>query len=238
MSDTTERGAFWEGVRDTLPVVPSFLPFGVVCGLASVNAGMPISAALGLPALVFAGSSQAVVTQIIQSAGAIWVAILSGCVVNLRMGVYSAALSPHLRDKTTTQRVLVAAFLIDQNFALLQQRQLTHPRDPHLVPYFAGMSTVFWSAWLLFCAVGIFAGNIVPASWQLEFAIPLSFVALGVASVRSTGMAAAAIVGGVASVLLFALPLKLGLIAACLSGLAAGLLTEQGWSRWMSHKPG
>lgn len=238
MKRSAARTAFWEGIRDTLTVVPSFLPFGVVCGLASVNAGMPVGAALGLPALVFAGSSQAVVTQIIQSAGAIWVAILSGCVVNLRMGVYSAALSPRLRDKTPAQRMLVAAFLIDQNFALLQQRQLTHPVDPQMLPYFAGMSLVFWTAWLLFCAVGIFAGNIVPASWQLEFAIPLSFVALGVASVRSVPMAAAAIVGGIASVLLFALPLKLGLMAACLSGLAAGLVIEQGWMRWTTRTPG
>jgi predicted branched-subunit amino acid permease len=238
MSRTPESVAFLDGARDTMSVVPSFLPFGVVCGLASVNAGMPISAALGLPALVFAGSSQAVVTQMIQSAGAVWVAILSGCVVNLRMGVYSAALSSRLRHKTPAQRLLVAAFLIDQNFALLQQRELTHPKDPHLVPYFAGMSTVFWTAWLLFCALGIFAGNIVPASWQLDFAIPLSFVALGVASIRSAPMAVAAVVGGIASVLFFSLPLKLGLIAACLSGLAAGLLTEQGWTRWTSHKPG
>ena len=238
MKNAAARTAFWEGIQDTVTVVPSFLPFGVVCGLASVNAGMPVGAALGLPALEYAGSSQAVVTQIIQSAGAIWVAVLSGCVVNLRMGVYSAALSPRLRDKTPAQRMLVAAFLIDQNFALLQQRQLTHPADPQLLPYFAGMSLVFWTAWLLFCAVGIFAGNIVPASWQLEFAIPLSFVALGVASVRSVPMAAAAIVGGIASVLLFALPLKLGLMAACLSGLAAGLVIEQGWMRWTTRTHG
>lgn len=238
MKSTSARIAFWEGLRDTVTVVPSFLPFGVVCGLASVNAGMPVSAALGLPALVFAGSSQAVVTQMIQSAGAIWVAILSGCVVNLRMGVYSAALSPLLRHKTPAQRMWVAAFLIDQNFALLQQRERQRPNDPQLLPYFAGMSAVFWLSWLLFCALGIFAGNIVPASWQLEFAIPLSFIALGVASIRSVAMAGAAITGGMASVVLFALPLKLGLIAACLTGLAAGLFIEQQSIRWTPRKPG
>ena len=40
-------------------------------------------------------------------------------------------------------------------------------------------------------------------------------------------MAAAALVGGMASVLLFALPLKLGLIASCLAGLVAGLLVQK-----------
>ena len=78
----------------------------------------------------------------------------------------------------------------------------------------------------MFCAIGIFAGNIVPASWQLDFAIPLSFIAIAATSIRSLPMGAAALVGGMASVLLFALPLKLGLIAACLAGLVAGLLTQ------------
>ena len=71
------------------------------------------------------------------------------------------------------------------------------------------------------------AGNIVPSSWQLEFAIPLSFIAIAATSIRSKPMAASALVGGIASVVLFALPLKLGLIAACLAGLLGGLLTQK-----------
>jgi hypothetical protein len=46
-------------------------------------------------------------------------------------------------------------------------------------------------------------------------------------SVRNRPMLAAALVGGSASVLLFDLPLKLGLIAACFIGMTAGLLTER-----------
>ena len=49
------RAAFWAGVRDTVAVVPSYLPFALVCGVASVNAGLSTSAAVALPALVFAG---------------------------------------------------------------------------------------------------------------------------------------------------------------------------------------
>ena len=46
-------------------------------------------------------------------------------------------------------------------------------------------------------------------------------------AVAGAAMVVAAVVGGLASVLLFGLPLKLGLIAACLLGLMAGLLTER-----------
>ena len=232
------RAAFWDGVRDTVGVVPSYLPFALVCGVASVNAGLSTSAAIALPALVFAGSSQAVLTQFIQSSASLWVAILSGCVINLRMAVYSAALSPKVRQFSTGQRMLIAAFLVDNSFAFMQKRELDRPNDPHLIAYYAGLTAVFWPSWLLFCVIGIFAGNIVPASWQLEFAIPLSFIAILVGSVRSVPMAAAAVVGGFASVLLFSLPLKLGLVVACLAGLLAGVFAEKGVHWWTSHKAG
>ena len=221
------RAAYLSGVRDTLLVAPSYLPFGLVCGLASVNAGLTTGAALAMPAIVYAGSAQAVMLQFIQSNAAIWVAILSGCVINLRLAVYSAAMAAKVRHLGTLQRMLVAAFLVDTTFAFLQARERSHPHDRHLIAYYAGTSTVFWIGWVLFCAIGIFAGNVVPMSWQLDFAIPLSFIAIAAMAIRTIPMAVAAVVGGAASVALFSMPLKLSLIAACAVGLTAGLLAEK-----------
>ena len=221
------RSAYLSGIRDTVFVIPSYLPFGLVCGVASVNAGLTTGASLALPALVYGGSSQAVLLQFLQGNASLWVAILSGCVINLRMAVYSAAMASKVRHLAKPQRMLVAAFLVDNTFAFMQERERTHPHDKNIIAYYAGVSTMFWSFWFLFCVIGVFAGNIVPGSWQLDFAIPLSFIAIAATSIRTVPMAAAALVGGLASVVLFALPLKLGLIAACLAGLMAGLLAQK-----------
>lgn len=220
------RAAYLSGIRDTVFVIPSYLPFGLVCGVASVNAGLTTGASLALPALVYGGSSQAVLLQFLQGDASLWVAILSGCVINLRMAVYSAAMASRVRHLGTGQRMLVAAFLVDNTFAFMQERERTHPHDKHIMAYYGGLTTMFWLFWLLFCVIGVLAGNIMPVSWQLDFAIPLSFIAIAATSIRSVPMGVAALVGGTASVLLFALPLKLGLIAACLAGLLAGLLTQ------------
>ena len=221
------RAAFLSGVRDTVTIVPSYLPFALVCGVASVKAGLTTGASLAMPALVFGGSSQAVMTQFIQSSASLWVAVLSGCVINLRMMVYSAALAPKLRHLTPWQRAGAAFFLVDNTFAFMQKRIEAKPHDGHLMAYYAGLSSMLWPFWVLFCAIGIFAGNIVPASWQLDFAIPLSFIAIIATSIRSVPMGVSALVGGAASILLFSLPLKLGLIAACLLGLLGGLVAEK-----------
>ena len=227
LSSPLARAAFRSGALDSLLVVPSYLPFGLVCGVAAVNAGLTTGAALAMPAMVYGGSSQAVLLQFLQGQASLWVAVLSGCVINLRMAVYSAAMAAHVRHLGKTQRMLAAAFLVDNSFAFIQARLASHPHDKHLMAYYAGTSAVLWVAWVSFCAVGVLAGNIVPASWQLDFAIPLSFLAVAAPSIRSIPMAASALVGGIASVLLFALPLKLGLIAACLAGLMAGLLAQK-----------
>lgn len=226
-SSAASRAAFFSGVRDTFVVIPSYLPFGLVCGIAAVNAGLTTGASLAMPALVFGGSAQAVVLQFVQSNASLWIAVLSGCVVNLRFAVYSAAISARVKHLGKPQRMLVAAFLVDHSFVFLQTRERTHPSDKHLISYYAGTSTMFWTFWFLFCGVGVFAGNIVPASWQIDFAIPLSFIAVAAPAIRNLPMAAAALVGGIASILLFALPLKLGLIAACLAGLMVGLLVQK-----------
>ena len=238
MPQAEARAAYFAGVRDTLTVVPSYVPFARVCGVASVNAGLTTGAALAMPALVFGGSSQAVVTQFIQSSGSIWVAILSGCVVNLRMAIYSAAMAPRLRGLSTARRMAAAFFLVDNSFALVQKRADANPHDAHLMAYYAGLSSMVWPFWVVFCAIGIFAGSIVPTTWQLEFAIPLSFIAICAAALRTLPTGASAIMGGLASLLLFDLPLKLGLIVACLVGLFAGQLAEKGVQQWAARKAG
>jgi predicted branched-subunit amino acid permease len=230
--------AFTDGICDMLVVILSYLPFGLVCGWTSVKVGLTIPASLALPALVYAGSSQAVLVEFLQNSASLWVAVLSGCVVNLRMAVYSAAMAPYLRHLSPLRRMLAAAFLVDNVFAFIQRRQANKPTDPHIMHYYAGLTCVLWLSWLIFCALGVYFGNIVPASWQLDFAVPLSFIALGVPSIRSLPLGVAAVTGGIASVLLFALPLKLGLIAACFVGLLAGLCAQNGGAVWGKPKAG
>ena len=225
--DPAARAAFWAGTRMILLVAPSYVPFAIVCGVASVNAGMGTPAALAMGALVFGGSSQAVVAQFLQNSASIWVAVLSGLVVNLRLAIYSAAMAPKLRHLSTPKRMLGAAFLVDNIFVFMQQREHTHPHDKHLLWYYAGLAALLWPVWGIFCAVGVLAGNVVPASWQLDFAIPLSFIAMLAMNVRSLPLLAAVLVGGSTAVLLADFPLKLGLMAACFIGMAAGLLIEK-----------
>ena len=71
MSEGTDnadaRAAYLAGIRETFALIPSYVPFGLVCGVAGVQAGLGEWGAVALAAFAFAGSSQAVLTQFLSS---------------------------------------------------------------------------------------------------------------------------------------------------------------------------
>ncbi len=220
------RAAFRAGVMECLTLIPSYVPFGLVCGVAGVQAGLGEWGAVALSAFAFAGSSQAVLTQFLSGGAPLIIAVLSGLVVNLRMAVYSAAISQRIAGASRKERVLWAAFLVDQTFISNETRHQRGEYVEHPLAFYLGCAFTLWPWWVLMNAIGAFAGAKLPTSWQLDFTIPLSFVAMVVPLLKSRGQILAAIAGGVAGVLLYAMPLKTGLIVACVLGTCVGMLVD------------
>ena len=79
---------------------------------------------------------------------------------------------------------------------------------------------------------GFFAGNLIPAAWSLEFAVPLCFIALVAPLFRDTPSILAAITAGIAVLALAHLPMRLNLIAAGLIGILVGTLADLARERW------
>lgn len=73
---------------------------------------------------------------------------------------------------------------------------------------------------------GYFAGASIPASWSLDFAVPLCFIALVAPLFRSVPSIIAAAVAGAAVLALAGLPMRLNLVAAGLIGIVAGTLVD------------
>ncbi|HOU42353.1 MAG TPA: branched-chain amino acid ABC transporter permease, partial [Promineifilum sp.] len=81
-------------------------------------------------------------------------------------------------------------------------------------------------------ALGIFFGAAVPAGWSLDFALAVTFIGIVVPALRDRPHVAAALSAGLVAVLTFGWPYKLGLMAAALTGILAGVALEsRGGSR-------
>lgn len=79
--------------------------------------------------------------------------------------------------------------------------------------YMLGTGLALWSGWQGSTALGITLGPRIPDTWQLDFALPLTFVARLIPSLRDRPGLAAALCGAVLAVFLDGLPYRLGLIS-------------------------
>ena len=219
------RHAFLAGARDILPIVPGVLPFAMIYGASAVEIGMPPAIAMLMSLVLFAGAAQLAAVQLISSGAAVPVVVLTALVINLRFVMYSASLGPHLRHLRRRSRALLAYLLTDQAYAVSIFR-FTSGRKAARGAYYLGAGLQLWITWQTGTAAGVFLGSKVPPSWGLDFAVPLSFLALAVASVRDSPTAVAALVGGSFAVLARSLPFNLGLVGAVALGIASGLGTE------------
>lgn len=215
------------GVIDLLPILLGVIPFGLIYGIAAINAGIPPLQAMLMSSIVFSGSAQFAGTQMIAKGALAPVVILTILVVNLRHVMYSASIAPHLKSLSSRWKTFLAYLLTDEAYAMTITRFTEKPDMPHKGWYLFGAGIILWITWQIATAVGIFAGGQVPSSWSLDFTIALTFLALSVPSIRDRSTAVAAIVGGISAVLLRGMPYQLGLVSAALLGIAAGYGVEK-----------
>ena len=222
----SNRGSFWAGVRAELPLLVSVFPFGLIYGALALNAGLSAAAAQSMSWIVFAGSSQFITAQLLHEAVPALVIVLTIAVVNLRHMLYSASMARYLVALPPRWKYLLAYLLTDEAYAVT----VTHYEEEGLTPvshwFFLGAGLALWSTWQVSTAFGIFLGTIIPENWPLDFALPLTFIALVMPSLKDRPAVVAALAASLVAVLAYAMPYKLGLILAALVGIVVGTFLE------------
>ncbi len=216
------RQAFWAGVRALAPLLLGVIPFGVLYGVLALKSGLTVWQAQAMSTLVFAGSAQIVICQMLASHTPLVVLFAAIAVINLRHMLYSASMAPHLGKVSLGWKSLLAYLLTDEAYAVVIQRLAT--LGSHRQWFVLGAGLTLWLNWQASTAVGLWLGANIPARWGLDFALPLTFIALIVPAIRSRADHGAVWVAGLVSVAAFALPYKLGLIVATLAGVGMGVL--------------
>src|ERR1700686_1483044 len=222
----SKRSEFFNGIKDILPILLGVLPFGLIYGVSARSAGLPVIAAQAMSFIVFAGSAQFVTVQLISAGIPVSIIILTACLLNLRHALYSASLAPYVKQLPRRWKALLAYVLTDEAYAvtIIHYRQSGEIDYKHW--YFLGAGLTLWTVWQISTAIGIVLGANVPASWSLDFALPLTFIALVIPSLRTRAEWIAAATAGVVAVLAAGLPLNLGLLVATFVGMAIGLSLE------------
>jgi 4-azaleucine resistance transporter AzlC len=221
------RNEFFSGIKAVLPLMIGVIPFGMIYGILAVSVGVPANVAQAMSAIIFAGSSQFVSAQLFGLGVPAVINIFTVWVINLRHGLYSGSIAPYLQKLPTRWKWLLAYLLTDEAYAvsIIHYQQEGGNRNKHW--FFLGSGLTLWTIWQLSTAAGIFLGASVPTSWSLDFTLALTLIALVVPGIKDRASLGAALSAGLVAVVLFNLPLKLGLLAASLIGILVGLLLER-----------
>jgi 4-azaleucine resistance transporter AzlC len=218
--------AFLLGVRALLPMLLGVAPFGIIYGVVALQSGIPPLAAFLMSSLVFAGSAQFLLAQLVGAGAPALLSIGAVGLINLRHALYSASVAPVLHHLPRRWKLLLAYLLTDEAYAAAIPHLLAAPKSPMAHWILFGSGFALWAGWQLSTLAGVLIGAQLPSNLGLDFALPLTFIAIVVPLIDSRARLIAALTAGAAAVLLVALPYKTGLFAAALSGLGAGTFAQ------------
>lgn len=220
--------AFRHGMIQSMPFLIVVVPFAMLFGVVALEAGIDVAEVLGFSVLVLAGASQFTAVQLMSDNAPAWVVILSGLAVNLRMAMYSASLVPWLKGASGWQRSLVAYTLIDQTYAVGIQHYEHHPRLSltQRLAFFFGAAVTMCVPWIAASWLGAALGRNIPDALALDFAMPITFLAMIAPMLRTKAHLAACLVSIIAALLLAGLPSGVGMIFAAILGMATGAVIE------------
>lgn len=226
--ELTRRQSFSLGLRAVLPMHLGVAPFGLIYGVVAVQSGIPALAAVLMSSVVFAGSSQFLIAQMVGTSAPMLIALGAVILVNLRHALYSASVAPALVHLPNRWKALLAYLLTDEAYAAAIPSLLATPRPPNAHWVLFGSGIGLWSGWQLATLAGVLIGAQLPSGLDLEFALPLTFIAIVVPMINSRARLIAAAVAGMAALVLAGLPFKTGLLLAAITGLIAGAMASKG----------
>jgi len=201
------------------------VPFGLIFGALAISVGVSPNAAQGFSLFVFAGSAQFIAVSLIGESASALVVIATIALVNLRHALYSASLEPSLAKLGRPWKLALGWLLTDEAFAMASRRYRKGELD-YAHWYTLGTGLTLWAAWQLSTAAGIALGAGFPPGLSLDFALPLTFLALVAPTLVDRPTLSAALAAGLLGLALFNLPFRLGLVAATIAGVALGLAVE------------
>jgi len=225
---TDSRKAYLRGVRHALPFILVVAPFGMLFGVVASDAGLAEVEIAAFSLAVFAGAAQFAALQLMQDQAPLWIILATSLAVNLRLVMYSVAIAPHYGAAPIGLRAVMAYFLVDQSFALSMAEFDRRPTMTvaEKIGYFLGGVTPVTAVWFVSILVGARMGRAIPPEYALDFAVPITFLALTAPMLRTVAHQAAAAVSVVAALALSALPYGTGLLVAAVLAMATGVGVE------------
>ena len=211
---------FWKGVLAQLPLQLGIVPFGLVFGVLGIASGLSVAQTILMSSIVFGGASQVVFTQLWSTGTSPIVTGGSVAIINMRHVIYSANISKYISVLSLKWRIALGYLLTDEAFAVSFQEFENNNRFAHY--HLLGGGLTLWFFWQISTIAGVLLVTKIPSNLNLEFAIPLTFMAIILPKLRSFAHLSAAIIASIIAIFGQNLPHNLWIILAAVIGMVVG----------------
>jgi predicted branched-subunit amino acid permease len=118
--------------------------------------------------------------------------------------------------------------MVDQAYASAILAFEKHPgwSISQKIAFYFGAVTPLMPLWLIFTVIGAVVGGRIPPEFALDFAVPITFLAMIAPMLRTLAHVVAALVSITVALMLSFVPYSMGLLVAGLVGMMAGAQTE------------
>lgn len=167
-----------------LPITTGVIPFGLVMGTVGAKTQLSLLQLMTMNITIFAGASQLAAVDLMGQQIPALVVIITGVIINLRHLLYSAAMSVPLKREPLWMKMLFGYVLTDQSYSLVVAEESHFKSESDRLLFYFGSALVMVSAWQISVLCGFLFGNVAPQSLSLDFAVPLSFTALVLPTIK------------------------------------------------------
>jgi len=212
-------------LRDTASVALGMVSFGVTLGVAISVLGFGTLPGLVGAVAVYGGSAQLTAVTLVHQGAALLGVVISAAVVNSRLLLYSASLSPRFRGQPTWFRWLAPHFVIDQTYLLSTARPDLDRRT--FRRYWGWLGSFVLVVWSSSIATGMIAGPVLPAMPHLGFVGTAMFLGMLGPRLTNRPAVAAAVAGGLVAAAAGVVRPELGIICGAVAGVVAGTAVQR-----------
>ena len=218
---------FKQGILEELPLQLGVFPFGVIYGVMAIESGLTPMQAFLMSSIIFGGASQIAFVQLISNTTPFGVIVMTVSAINSRHFLYSISMMEFLKNLSLKWRVILGYLLTDEAYAISIRRFINEPNTSFLHFHLLGTGITLFLSWQISTLTGIFLGGDLPQFLDLQFIIPLTFIAIIVPMIRSISTFLVVIASAFSGLILKNLDINFWIIVSGIIGIMVGIFSAK-----------
>ena len=219
---------FKQGVLQELPLQLGVFPFGIIYGVMAIESGLTFLQALLMSSIIFGGASQIAFVQLLSNSTPYGVIVTTVGAINSRHLLYSISMVEYLNKLSLSWRVTLAYLLTDEAYAVSIRKFINNSDNSILHYHLLGSGITLFLSWQISTLFGVWLGNDLPEFLDLQFIIPLTFIAIIIPMIKSKSTLITVVSSGISALIFKNLDINFWIILSGLTGILAGMAS----SRW------